>query len=268
MPTDERLRAADVPVRPAATVMLVDDRPDLHVLMVHRTARVVFAPDSWVFPGGRVDPEDHMDDVGLLINGLTDAEASRIVDVAARLGLDVNRHRHQPFERLSGGQKQKLLIAAALGRDSDILILDEPAANLDPAARAIFYELLAERRHQAVMLISSHRLDEVATLVNRVIELDQGRIVLDDRVADGIELDRLLDCRIRLSRVEPAFSNTIGSWGFGSQNGGLDWHGIVAAADRLRFLGTLSRYAGLIVALELYETDAATEQDREDTTHA
>jgi len=72
---------ATVPVQPAATVMLVDDRPDLHVLLVHRTAKVVFAPDSWVFPGGRVDPEDHLDDVDRLITGLTDAEASHILGV-------------------------------------------------------------------------------------------------------------------------------------------------------------------------------------------
>ena len=70
-----------VEIRPAATVMLVDDRPDLHVLMVHRTARVVFAPDSWVFPGGRVDPEDHLEDFDTVCRGLSDAEASRILDV-------------------------------------------------------------------------------------------------------------------------------------------------------------------------------------------
>ena len=72
---------AAVPIRPAATVMLLDDRPDLHVLMVHRTARMVFAPDTWVFPGGRVDPDDHLEDFDALCSGLTDAEASRILGV-------------------------------------------------------------------------------------------------------------------------------------------------------------------------------------------
>lgn len=75
---------AAVPVSPAATVMLLDDRgPDdeLHVLMVHRTAKVVFAPDMWVFPGGRVDPDDHLDDFETLCRGLTDAQASEILDV-------------------------------------------------------------------------------------------------------------------------------------------------------------------------------------------
>ncbi|MCB1749705.1 MAG: NUDIX domain-containing protein [Gammaproteobacteria bacterium] len=71
-----------VPVRPAATVMLVADRPDLQVLMVRRTGRVVFAPDMWVFPGGRVDPTDHASDFDRMFSGLADAEASRILEVA------------------------------------------------------------------------------------------------------------------------------------------------------------------------------------------
>ena len=70
-----------VPVRPAATVMLVDDRPDLHVLMVHRTAKVVFAPDTWVFPGGRVDPDDHLEDFETVCSGMSDEEASRVLGV-------------------------------------------------------------------------------------------------------------------------------------------------------------------------------------------
>ena len=72
---------AAVEVRPAATVMLIDDRPDLHVLLVHRTARAVFAPDSWVFPGGRVDPEDHLADFDRLCRGLSDERASEILNV-------------------------------------------------------------------------------------------------------------------------------------------------------------------------------------------
>lgn len=70
-----------VEVSPAATVMLIDDRPDLHVLMVRRTAKVVFAADNWVFPGGRVDPDDHLDNFDTICNGLSDNEASQILGV-------------------------------------------------------------------------------------------------------------------------------------------------------------------------------------------
>ncbi len=192
------------------------------------------------------------------------ADPQRMVDVAARLGFDAERFRHQPFVRLSGGQKQKLLIASALGRAAEILILDEPAANLDPEARGTFFELLAEQQRHAVMLISSHRLDEVAALVNRVIELDQGRIVLDDRVADSVDLTSRLQCEIRLTRPEPAFAKAISAWGFAADSGGQSWRGTVAGADRLRFLGMLSRYAALIAALELREAEAEPMQTRRD----
>lgn len=73
-----------VPVSHAATIMLLDDRgpdDDLHVLMVRRTAKVVFAPDNWVFPGGRVDPEDHLEDFDTLCRGLSDREASEILEM-------------------------------------------------------------------------------------------------------------------------------------------------------------------------------------------
>jgi 8-oxo-dGTP pyrophosphatase MutT (NUDIX family) len=50
--------ATSVPVAPASTVMLVEDRPGLQVLMVRRTDRAVFGSSAWVFPGGRVDPAD------------------------------------------------------------------------------------------------------------------------------------------------------------------------------------------------------------------
>jgi 8-oxo-dGTP pyrophosphatase MutT (NUDIX family) len=70
-----------VPISPAATVMLVDDRPRLHVLMVRRTANVVFGPDNWVFPGGRVDPEDHVEAFATICQGLTDQTASDLLGV-------------------------------------------------------------------------------------------------------------------------------------------------------------------------------------------
>ncbi len=183
------------------------------------------------------------------------ADMGRMVDVAARLGLTLEGFRHQPFVKLSGGQKQKLLIAIALGRDSELLVLDEPAANLDPDARHVFFSLLAEKQGTAAMLVSSHRLDEVAPLVNRVVELDQGRVALDDHVADLVDLDSRLRCSVRLLRPEPAFARAIADWGFSSDDG-LRWQGLVAGPDRLRFLGVLSRYAALLAHISMDEEGA------------
>ncbi len=194
--------------------------------------------------------------VGQLIRfaaGVCDADPRRMVEVAGRLGLDVDRFRHQPFVKLSGGQKQKLLIAIALGRDSELLVLDEPAANLDPDARHIFFGLLAEKKERAAMIISSHRLDEVAPLVNRVVEMDQGRVVLDDHVADLVDMASRLQCSVGLLRPDPAFAKAIAEWGFTSRDDGSSWQGLVAGPDRLRFLGVLSRYAALLAHIRLDE---------------
>ncbi|MCC6878251.1 MAG: ABC transporter ATP-binding protein [Rhodocyclaceae bacterium] len=196
--------------------------------------------------------------VGQLIGfaaALCGSDPQRIAALALRLGLDVERVRSQPFVKLSGGQKQKILIAIALGREAKVLVMDEPAANLDPEARKIFFELLAERQHESTMIISSHRLNEVATLVNRVVELDMGKVVLDDRVADDVSLSGVLDCRIRVKRSEPAFAKALAAWDFRASADGLEWAGEVAGPDRLRFLGMTSRYVALIADLSLAEAE-------------
>jgi len=196
--------------------------------------------------------------VGQLINfaaSVCNSERSRMVDIAARLGLDVESVRHLPFVKLSGGMKQKLLIAIAMGRDSKILVMDEPAANLDPEARHIFFQLLAERQENTTMLISSHRLDEVAALVNRVLELDRGKVVLDDKVADDVSLSGLLACHLTLRRPEAAIAKALANWKFTDAGNGTEWSGMVSGADRLRFLGMLSRYVGLLTKISLDEIE-------------
>ncbi|MEK9824350.1 MAG: NUDIX hydrolase, partial [Gammaproteobacteria bacterium] len=68
-----------VPIRPAATVMLIDDRPDLQVFMMERHANTVFAGGMWVFPGGAVDHQDdpaYYQDIAI---HRTDAEASKLM---------------------------------------------------------------------------------------------------------------------------------------------------------------------------------------------
>jgi ABC-2 type transport system ATP-binding protein len=194
--------------------------------------------------------------VGQLIDfsaSLCGTDPQRIDAIAGRLGLDVAGVRSRQFIRLSGGMKQKLLIAIALGRDARLLVMDEPAANLDPEARKIFFDLLAERQNDATMIISSHRLDEVSSLVNRVIEMDMGKVVLDDRVADDVSLSGTLACRIVIKRFEPAFAKAIAAWKFSASADNRVWEGSVAGPDRLRFLGTVSRYTALVSDISLTE---------------
>jgi ABC-2 type transport system ATP-binding protein len=195
--------------------------------------------------------------VGQLIDfsaSLCNTDPKRIHDIAKRLGLDVDAILSRQFVRLSGGMKQKLLIAIALGREAQVLVMDEPAANLDPEARKIFFDLLAERLQNTTMIISSHRLDEVSSLVNRVIEMDMGKVVLDDKVADDVTLTDTLTCRIVLKRFEPAFAKALDGWKIASSDPDqLVWAGQIAGPDRLRFLGIISRYTALVADLALTE---------------
>jgi len=196
--------------------------------------------------------------VGQLIQfaaGVCDSDPARMYEVSDKLGLDAHQFRSQPFVKLSGGQKQKMLISIALGRDSEFLIMDEPAANLDPEARHNFFSLLAKKKKDTAMIISSHRLDEVASLVNRVVELDQGKVVLNDQVADQVDMDSILNCEVKLIRAESAFAKTVAEWGFASNDDGITWKGPVAGPDRLRFLGVLSRYAGLLSGINMKESN-------------
>ncbi len=192
--------------------------------------------------------------VGQLIQfaaGVCDSDPEKMYAVSSKLGLDASQFKHQPFVKLSGGQKQKMLISIALGRDSEFLIMDEPAANLDPEARHNFFSLLEEKKKDTAMIISSHRLDEVASLVNRVVELDQGKVVLNDHVSDQIDMDSVLECAVTLIHADDAFAKTVSEWGFVSTNNGITWKGQVAGPDRLRFLGVLSRYAGLLSGIKM-----------------
>lgn len=196
--------------------------------------------------------------VGQLVNfaaAVCHSDPKRIHGIATRLGLNVEEILARPFNRLSGGMKQKLLIAIALGRDTQVLVMDEPAANLDPEARHIFFQLLAERLENTTMIISSHRLDEVASLVNRVVEMDMGKVVLDDRVAEESKLSALFECRLTLARADLAIAKTLVSWQFADRRDGLEWHGLVSGPDRLRFLGMVSRYVGLLARIEMAEVD-------------
>ncbi|MCA9676623.1 MAG: ATP-binding cassette domain-containing protein, partial [Myxococcales bacterium] len=102
-----------------------------------------------------------------------------IVDVAAALGLEVATVKDRAFRGLSGGMKQKLLIALALGARPDLIILDEPTASLDAEARARFVELERELLAGATVILCSHRLDELRAMVHRVVALADGKIVHD-----------------------------------------------------------------------------------------
>ncbi len=112
----------------------------------------------------------------------SEIDRSSIVEYASQMKLDVQSNANKSFFKLSGGMKQKLLIAIALAKDSDIMIFDEPTANLDPEARGDFYRLLQKDSSNKVMLFVTHRFEEVEGFVNREIYMDLGKITVDKAI--------------------------------------------------------------------------------------
>lgn len=115
-------------------------------------------------------------------SNISNVEEERFINIARELGLNIDESFSKPFVALSGGMKQKLLVSFALGREPKVLLMDEPSANLDPAAREIFFNYLAEYNKEALLILSSHRMAEIKGLVNRVVEMDFGKIVLDKKL--------------------------------------------------------------------------------------
>ncbi|WP_200763993.1 ABC transporter ATP-binding protein [Nitrosophilus alvini] len=109
-------------------------------------------------------------------------DTQTIYKEADRMELDIHKHKNKPFFKLSGGMKQKLLIAIALAKKSDLLVFDEPTANLDPKAREKFYSLLSEIDDNCSTIYITHRLEEIEGLVNRKIYMDLGKVVEDEKV--------------------------------------------------------------------------------------
>ncbi|MCK4875805.1 MAG: ABC transporter ATP-binding protein [Sulfurimonas sp.] len=112
----------------------------------------------------------------------SDVDKELILHYANEMKLDVKENLNKSFFKLSGGMKQKLLIAISLAKNSKIIIYDEPTANLDPNARDDFYRLLKQNEDDKTLLFVTHRLEEVKELVNRQIYMDLGKVVSDERV--------------------------------------------------------------------------------------
>jgi len=101
---------------------------------------------------------------------------------------DLAYKKDAPVDGLSRGMKQRLSIARVLVHDPKVLLLDEPAGNLDPRARIEMRELLKElRRMGKTILISSHILPELADLCNTVGIIERGELIYSGPVADIVK---------------------------------------------------------------------------------
>lgn len=123
-----------------------------------------------------------LDELMHYVSTSADVDKELILHYANEMKLDIKSNLNKSFFKLSGGMKQKMLIAISLAKKSDIIIYDEPTANLDPQARDDFYRLLKQNEDEKVLLFVTHRLEEVKELVNRQIYMDLGKVVSDEKI--------------------------------------------------------------------------------------
>lgn len=104
----------------------------------------------------------------------------KIESVIELTGLQVEKKKK--IGQLSKGYKQRVGLAAALIHDPEVLILDEPTSGLDPNQIIEIREVIKKQGQEKTILFSSHILQEVTALCNRVIIIDKGTLVADDKI--------------------------------------------------------------------------------------
>ncbi|MBR1584321.1 MAG: energy-coupling factor transporter ATPase [Clostridia bacterium] len=129
--------------------------------------------------------------------GLPQAEIDeRVQEALRKVGLgDPGMAEKSPFE-LSGGQMRRVAMAGVLAMRPEILVLDEPAAGLDPQSREEMLEMIAGLHKQgSTIVMVSHAMDDVARFATRAVVMEQGRIAMEgtpeEIFAHGEELEKM-----------------------------------------------------------------------------
>jgi tungstate transport system ATP-binding protein len=119
--------------------------------------------------------------------GIPRAErAERVAALLERVGLSDLAQR--PARRLSGGEQQRLALARALARDPQILLLDEPTANLDPAATRGVEQIVQSAAESGIKIVmASHDLGQVRRLASDVIFMVRGAICEQGKAGDFLD---------------------------------------------------------------------------------
>lgn len=123
-------------------------------------------------------------DLVTLTRGLAVTEVEK---VARSLDLSLESVARQPFRNLSGGMKQKLLLAIAFAARPQLLVMDEPTASLDARTRERFFGLCEELGSEVTLILCSHRVEELQKLAQHVVALEEGRVVFDGPAVGYLE---------------------------------------------------------------------------------
>jgi len=115
------------------------------------------------------------------VQGLGKEAKTRVDEMIERVGLSLERKKK--IGQLSKGYKQRVGLAQAMLHNPKVLILDEPTSGLDPNQVVEIRELIKEIGKDKTVLLSTHIMQEVESMCNRVIIINRGKIVADDNIA-------------------------------------------------------------------------------------
>ena len=139
---------------------------------------------------------------------LSDEEIKSRVKLAAEFcGLSEKELKRSPFE-LSGGQKRRAAIAGVLAMRPEVLVLDEPAAGLDPKGKEEILSGLVEYKNTygATLLIISHSMEDIAKYADEILVMKDGEIYMQGGVEEiFMQAEKLFDARLDLPQITKLF---------------------------------------------------------------
>lgn len=130
-----------------------------------------------VFQNQNLDFEMTCEEFLVYICGLKSIKNHKEVVVKLMNDLDIYRYKNKRMESLSGGMRQRVLIAQAMLNNPRVLLLDEPTVGLDPEQRKKFRNIISKIAKDRIVIISTHVISDVELIANNIIFLKEGRVL-------------------------------------------------------------------------------------------
>lgn len=125
----------------------------------------------------------------------------RIDEVLKMIGIE--QLRFTSTTALSGGQKQRVVIAAVLAMRPEILVLDEPASELDPVGTEELFEILSNlnKQHGITIIVIEQRIDQLAGYLDRLLVLDRGKLIANGRPSEVLARKDVISLGVKIPQV-------------------------------------------------------------------
>ena len=203
--------------------------------------------------------------VGEVVKAITrvrEMSADAVVACGEEIGIDLRAVERQAYCNLSGGAKQKTLLSLALASEASLYVLDEPTASLDTQSRRELFHLMSERTKDATLILCSHRLEEIRTLVDRLMVLEEGRLAYFGPTEDYLD-------KMTLSTIDVQMKNGVDNRALitmGFQPGVAGWWSRTATrSEKLELIAQLTHaLEGQIVNLLVRDAEAVQLEDQGD----